>query len=138
MDCNAFLDRASRASPEPIYVVHGDDDFLRRQVIAAIRTIVLPSESDSFGLATYAGDKATFADVRAELETLPFTGPRRLVVVETADPFVTASRALLEKYVAQPAATGTLVLDVKSWPANTKLAKMLGDQATIGCKAMPP
>jgi DNA polymerase-3 subunit delta len=106
-------------------------------VIAAIRAIILPSDADSFGLTTYAGDKAVFADVRAELETLPFTSPRRLVVVENAESFVTASRALLEKYVSQPAVTGTLVLDVKSWPANTKLAKMLGDQAAIVCKALP-
>jgi DNA polymerase-3 subunit delta len=136
MDALAFLERAVRASPEPVYVLHGDEDFIKRQVLAALRKIVLESEDDSFGLTTFPGDKAVFADVRSELETLPFAGPRRLVTVENADPFVTTSRALLEKYFSQPSKSGTLVLDVRSWPATTKLAKMLGDQATIVCKAM--
>jgi DNA polymerase-3 subunit delta len=137
MDSLAFLDRASRASPEPIYVLHGDEDFLKRQVLAVLRKIVLGSDSDSFGLSTYPGDKAIFADIRSELETLPFVGPRRLLVVETAEPFVTANRAHLEKYFAAPASTATLVLDVKTWPANTRLAKSLGEKGTIVCKALP-
>jgi DNA polymerase-3 subunit delta len=136
MDSLAFLDRAPRASPEPIYVVLGDEDFLKRLVHAALRRIVLESESESFGLSTFAPDKVTFADVCDELATLPFAGSRRLVVVENADKFVADSRELLEKYFSQPAATGTLVLDVRSWPANTRLARMLGDKATIVCKAM--
>src|SRR5438552_2856264 len=129
MDSLVFLDHAARASPEPIYVVHGDEDFLKRQVLTALRKIVLESENDSFGLSTYAGDKATFADIRSELETLPFAGPRRLILVENADPFVTAARTSLEKYFSQPSATGTLVLDVKTWRADTKLAKMLKEDA---------
>src|SRR5262249_52237166 len=32
-------------------------------------------------------------------------------------------------------ATGVLVLDVKSWPANTRLAKLLDNAATLACKA---
>src|SRR5262249_11216119 len=65
----------------------------------------------------------------------PFLSACRLVVVENADPFVSQFRTQLEKYVAAPAATGVLVLDVKSWPANTRLAKLLSDEATIVCKA---
>jgi DNA polymerase III subunit delta len=137
MDSLAFLDRATRASPEPIYVLHGDEDFLKRQVLAGIRKRSLEAESDSFGLSFYSGDKITFAEIRDELETLPFAGSRRLVVVEGADPFVTAARTLLEKYFSQPAATGTLVLDVKTWRSDTKLAKLLKDNATIVCKAIP-
>src|SRR5262249_43467628 len=63
--------------------------------------------------------------------------PRRLVVVENADPFVTRHRAALEKYVSQPAETGILVLDVKSWPSNTRLAKQVAADAAIVCKAPP-
>src|SRR5262249_4056239 len=52
-------------------------------------------------------------------------------------PFVTRHRAQLEKYVAEPAAAGVLVLEVKSWPANTRLAKLVPAEATIACKAPP-
>src|SRR5947209_6055431 len=135
MDAFTFLDRAARLKPEPVYVLHGDEDFLKRRVLAAVRVLVLGPEDDGFALSTHAGDKATYAAVRDEVDTLPFLSPRRLVVVENADPFVTRYRAALEKYVPEPSATGVLVLDVKSWPANTRLAKLVRDGGSISCKA---
>src|SRR5262249_18471282 len=65
----------------------------------------------------------------------PFVGPCRVVVVEAADTFVTENRPALEKYVQKPASSGVLVLDVKTFPENTKLAKALPDEAKIVCKA---
>jgi DNA polymerase-3 subunit delta len=135
MDALAFLERSPRGDPKPVYVLTGDEEFLKRQACAGLRSLVLGSAEDSFGLSSYPGDKAEFSTVRTDLETLPFLAPRRLVSIDNADPFVTRYRALLEKYVAQPAATGVLVLDVKYWPANTKLAKLVPEAATIVCKA---
>ena len=137
MDSAAFLQNPDKHKLQPVYVLHGDEDFLKRQVLAALRLAVLESEDNSFGLSTYIGDKASFAEIHDELQTLPFVGPRRLVVVENADPFVTAFRSLLEKYVQGCASTGVLVLDVKTWPASTRLAKMVSDAGTIVCKAPP-
>src|SRR5260370_8801 len=137
MDSLTFLDRAAKAKPQPIYVLTGEEAFLKRQVVAALRKIALGTEDDSFGLSNFAGDKATFAAVHNELSTLPFLAPRRLVVIDNADPFVQQERQKLEKYVAAPAATGVLVLDVKSWPANTKLAKVVPENSTIHCKPPP-
>lgn len=135
MDSLAFLERASRAKPRAVYVLTGDEDFLKRQVLAALRTLVLGPDDDSFGYSTHSGDSATLAAVRDELDTLPFLGSRRLVVVDSADPFVTRYRAALEAYVPQPSSAGVLVLDVKSWPATTRLAKLIDSDATIVCKA---
>src|SRR5438132_1165292 len=106
MDSLVFLERAQRLKPQPVYVLHGDEDFLKRQVVTALRRIVLGEGDHAFGLSAHAGDKAAFADIRAELETVPFLSPRRLVVVEHADPFVSQFRTQLEKYVAEPPATG--------------------------------
>jgi DNA polymerase-3 subunit delta len=135
MDSLAFLDKAGRQKVQPVYVLHGDEDFLKRQVLAALQALVLGQPGESIGLSTHAGDKAVFAAVHDEVQTLPFLSPRRLVVIENADPFVTRYRAALEKYVARPAAHGVLVLDVKSWPANTKLAKLVDAAAALVCKA---
>jgi DNA polymerase-3 subunit delta len=135
MDSLTFLDKAGRHKVRPVYVLHGDEDFLKRQVLAALQELVLGRPGESFGLSTHAGDRAVFAAVHDELQTLPFLSPRRLVVVENADPFVTRHRAALEKYVAEPSPNGVLVLDVKSWPANTRLAKLVDASATVTCKA---
>src|SRR5262245_53884756 len=126
IDSLAFLGRSTKGEPQPIYVLAGDEDFLKRQVRALLAKWVLGSD-DSFGLSSYAGADTNLATVRSELETLPFLASRRLVVVENADPFVTAHRSALEKYVAQPASAGVLVLEVTTWPATTKLAKLLLD-----------
>ncbi len=132
MDALAFLDRPGKV--QPVYALHGDEDFLKRQVLSALQARVLGEPGEALGLSVHAGDKAAFATVHDELQTLPFLSPRRLVVVENADPFVTRHRAALEKYVAGPSATGVLVLDVKTWPANTKLARLLDGSATLVCK----
>ena len=131
MDSLAFLEKAGKQKVQPVYVLHGDEDFLKRQVLDALQELVLGPDRDSFGISTHAGDKAAFAAVHDELQTLPFLAPRRLVVVEAADPFVTRYRAPLEKYVARPAPAGVLVLEVRSWPANTKLAKLVGPDAAV-------
>jgi DNA polymerase-3 subunit delta len=57
--------------------------------------------------------------------------------VEGADPFVTRYRPQLEKNVGKLPPSGVLILDVKSWAANTRLAKMVDSAATIVCRAPP-
>jgi DNA polymerase-3 subunit delta len=134
MDSLTFLERAARSQPQPLYVVHGDEDFLKRLVLKAIRDLVFGPEAEDADTSTYAGDKATLAAVLDDLQTLPFFSPRRLVVVDDADPLVTRYRAALEKRVGQLPATATLVLNVKSWPSNTRLYKLV-ENGAIGCKA---
>jgi DNA polymerase III subunit delta len=137
MDSLTFLEQAARSEMQSVYVVHGDEDFLRRQVLAALRKLVLgPDEEASFGLSSYPGDKAVWATVHDELNTLPFLCPRRLVVLEQADPFVTAHRPQLEKYVQAPSKSGVLVLEVKTWPATTRLYRLLDGPSSISCKSL--
>src|SRR5258707_6624097 len=100
MDSIAFLNRIDKAKVQSVYVLHGEEAFLKRQVLAALRRLVLGPGDDGFGACTFAGDKATFSAVHGELRTLPFLAPRRFVVVENADPFVKQERARLEQYVA--------------------------------------
>lgn len=136
MDSLAFLDRPAKGPPQPVYVLHGDEDFLKRQVQAKLRARVLGDDSaNDFNSSTYPGDKAVWATVNDELATLGFLGGRRLVVIEAADPFVTRHRGQLEKYFAAPSPNGTLVLEVKSFPSNTRLAKALDPAGNIECKA---
>ena len=138
MDSLAFLERKPEKEPRPVYVLNGDERFLKRRVLAALRTLVLGPEDDGFGVSTHAGDKANYSTVSTELVSAAFFSPRRLVVVEDAEPFVTRERGKLEKYMASPSTTGVLVLDVQSWPGNTKLAKLVPEAATIVCKSPAP
>lgn len=135
MDSQVFLEKIAQAKPKPIYVLHGDEDFLKRQVLRGLRSLILGSDDDALGLSVHDGDRAVFAAVQDELRTAPFLSAGRLVIVDKADPFVTKYRTSLEKYVAQPATTGSLVLDVKTWPSNTRLAKLIDASTTLVCDA---
>jgi DNA polymerase-3 subunit delta len=135
MDSLTFLAKKATTKIQPVYVVHGDEDFLKRQVLQALRALVLGEQNDDFAMSAYAGDTVDYATVMDDLRTLPFFGPRRLVVVDNADNFVTRYRAALEKAIGNLPSSGSLVLDVKTWPATTRLAKMIDDKGTIVCKA---
>lgn len=133
MDAIAFLGKTPKR--QPVFALAGDEDFLRRLVRDAIVSAMLGDSDPAFALSHFPGDKLDFSTVRNDLETLPFLGKVRIVIVEQADSFVTANREALERYVANPSKIGVLILEVKTFPETTKLAKALPDAAKIACKA---
>lgn len=136
MDALPFLN-AKSPPRQPVYALVGDEDFLKRHTRERIVAIAVGDEDPSFAVSVYAGEKLDFSTARNELETAPFCAPCRVVIVEDADKFVTDNRPALEAYVARPSKIGVLVLDVKTFPENTKLAKALPDGAKVICKAPP-
>src|SRR5205085_1574249 len=118
-----FLKDPAKVPLKSVYAVHGDDAFLRRETLQEIRRAALPGEDEELSVSRFTGDSATLADVIDELCTLPFFSRRRIVIVEGADPFITAHRKELEEYVEKPSSSGVLVLSVKTWTSTTRLAK---------------
>jgi DNA polymerase-3 subunit delta len=133
-----FLRNPSKVAVKPIYALHGEDAYLRSEVLRAIvRRVVPGDEDDELATRRFAGDQATLADVLDEVRTLPFFSKRRLVIVEGADPFVTAHRRELEAYTERPSESGVLVLLVKVWQPTTRLAKLV-DQNGLGVECKGP
>jgi DNA polymerase-3 subunit delta len=119
----AFLAKPP-AKVGPVVVLAGDEAHLRQAAMTALGKIVLGEASDSsMGLIPFEGKQADLKAVRGELQTVSMFGSARLVVVYDADDFVTEHRAGLEAYAAKPAGRSVLVLAVKNWRSNTKLAK---------------
>src|SRR3954469_13214129 len=131
-----FLRDPSKAPVKPIYAVYGDDAYLRQETLETIGRSLFPGgEEDNLATRRFAGDQASLADVLDEVRTLPFLSKRRLVIVEGADPFVTAHRKELEAYAERPSSSGVLVLSVKTWPASTRLAKLVEKAGlSVECK----
>ena len=121
--CIDFLAKERRGEAPAVIVSFGADEFLHRKAYLAVREWTIGPEPDDFTLAIHAGDKAPLRDVLDDLFTRPMLGDRRLVVVEAADPFVTSHRDALLKYVESPSKSAALLLAVKTWRSNTKLAK---------------
>ena len=107
---------------KPIYVLHGDDEFLkdqnRRQVVAQIIGQTDPQLCVSTFDAT-----VELATVMDELRTLPFLAPHRVVIVREADAFIAANREALERYCDAPCRTATLLLIVSAWNSAHRIAK---------------
>lgn len=137
MDALTFLDKPP-AKRQPVYALFGDEDFLKRRCRDAIIALVVGDADPEFAVASYPGDKLDFSTVRNELETLPFLAPARVVVVEPGELFVSEHRDSLEKYALAPSKVGVLILDVKSFPETTRLAKALPDGAKLSCKSPAP
>lgn len=107
----------------PVAVLSGGQRHLKQSVLAILKKIV--THDDDTSLTTFTGRDADLQTVTDELRTISMWGDRRLVIVDDADEFVTKYRSNLEKYVEKPAKKSVLVLNVKSWPKTTRLAKQV-------------
>ena len=129
----------AKPSIKPVYAVVGAEQFLQRQAIQRIAGLVLQDAPDSLGPTRIDGERAELADALDELQTLSLLGGQRLVIVESADAFITRYRKQLEAYCAAPSESGCLVLACKSMPRNTRLYKVIvGGGEVIQCDPVKP
>lgn len=131
--------RNAGGEPAAVYAVCGAEAFLKRRALMSIADRVLGQADRTMALCEYDGSDASveLAVVLDDLRTLPFLAERRLVIVREADAFITRYRSQLEAYVEQPASTGVLVLECKSLPGNTRLAKRIHAAGeVIACDAL--
>lgn len=120
--------------PRGLVAVQGPDRFLRREVIRTLSNQWLGDAAD-FPLSRLQGKEATWRDVHDQVCTPSLFGPPLgAAVVEDADEFVKKWRSQLEAYAENCPARSVLVLDVDSWPANTRLHRIVGEHgASIRC-----
>jgi DNA polymerase-3 subunit delta len=110
---------------QPIYVIAGKDESLRRSRCQELLDELIEPQQRATGVMTLNSKEADITVVLDELHTLPFLTKRRVVLIHEADTFVSKYRGSLETYFDNPCPTGVLILAVGSWPGNTKLAKKL-------------
>jgi DNA polymerase-3 subunit delta len=135
-----YLAAPAKWPAKPVCAAFGNEAYLRRQVILALRSAVLGGGDADLSLTSFDGGDALFRDVHETLSTVAmFGGGQRLAVVEDADPFVTRYRQQLEDYVAKPSRSGVLVLEIETLPSNTRLYKSIAaDGLLIDCAAPAP
>lgn len=129
-----FLKQSSPTIP-PVTVVFGAQRHLKSSALALLRKLVI--DDDETSLTRFNGQTADLQSVTDELRTASMWGDRRLVIIEEADDFVTKYRPQLEKVLEKPAKKSVLVLDAKSWPKTTRLAKQVAKEGLeIDCSEL--
>lgn len=106
-------------------VLAGKDRHLKQSSLQKVRQLLFGKEAtdDEFSEWTAVGKETDWTTVHDELRTVSMWGDCRLIIVSPADDFVSKFRSQLENYTEKPAKKSVLVLDVASFPGNTRLAK---------------
>jgi DNA polymerase III subunit delta len=125
-----YLAQPAKFPPAVVCAAFGDETFLRRQVTLGLRAAALGEEGE-LSLTTFEGCGTLLRDVLDVLSTVAMFGGKRLAIVERADEFVSLYRAELEDYVARPARSGVLVLELESLASNTRLYKAIAAQGLL-------
>src|SRR5688500_18017831 len=94
------------AMPEPVYALVGSDSFLQMQRLTELLS-TLPKDVQRL---EFDGDRADLPDVLDELRSYAMFGGSKLVVIRSAEEFISRYREQLEDYLAHPSESGTLVL----------------------------
>ncbi|MBI5725306.1 MAG: DNA polymerase III subunit delta [Planctomycetes bacterium] len=135
----------SLPEPRPIYVLHGSDAFVKQTCRQEIVSQLIGQADPQLCVSTLDGQEILddqddgIAKALDEVRTLPFLAPRRVMVIRDADSFVSAARETLEKFLDKPPSGGSLVLEVLSWPSNTKLYKKVASAGVaINCDSPDP
>lgn len=130
---------AAEPSLPAVCVLFGDEPFLKQQVLNRLRKLLQRDADDPAAIFDVEERVPEWRDIHDELATASLFGGggKRVVILQRADPFVSAQRSRLEDYVAKPRNSGVLILEVGSWAANTRLYKSV-DQTGLQIDCGPP
>ncbi len=145
-----WLAEPEKHVPATVCAVFGEESYLRRQVMGKLpevfaRTLGEYEEGpdgcenpEDFEPICFDAGTVSWKRVWEEISTFSLFGvSRRLVVLNDADDFIAKNRDSLEKYAESPAETGVLALELKNFPANTRLFKLLeGNGLLIDCRPL--
>jgi len=141
--------KTAKASPpvSPLIVVAGEELFARIGHLDEIRLSVLGEGDPGMALVRLDGGTTDMAAVLDEVRMPSMFAPRKLVIVDPADPLLKkqeedeapvkgrraalSNRELLEGYLESPSDSGVLVLVCESWLKTTRLHKALDKLGAI-------
>ncbi len=120
-----FLENAA-CQPVGFAVAFGCERFLQLETLTKL-IAEWGGEEAEFSTTRFSGETVQWVDVHDELASgsLFAADAPRLVIVDSADDFVSRHRNQLETLVGRRATASVLVLCTGTWPANTRLYKQL-------------
>jgi DNA polymerase III delta subunit len=118
---------------KPVYALIGDDTFSQLQKLQHILGVI-PRDAQRVDVD---GERAELSEVLDELRSFAMFGGSKLVVIRSADAFISRFREQLEDYLNNPSTISTLVLRVNTLPANQRIYKLIQKVGVIEKCAAP-
>jgi DNA polymerase-3 subunit delta len=112
----------------PVYLLHGEEDFLLEMALHAILDAVLPEDLRSFNLDVVDCGEVSGRDIAGRAASFPMMGDRRVVVARNIDRMVVQDLEQLVGYVESPSDASVLILagkkaDLRRKPFSTLNAR---------------
>lgn len=82
MEMLEFFKLLNEARLERLYLFHGREELLKREAVGRIKDLLVPPGLEDFNLTVLEGTKITAQEIASAVETLPFMGSKRLVLVK--------------------------------------------------------
>ncbi|MGH7233475.1 MAG: DNA polymerase III subunit delta [Nitrospiraceae bacterium] len=125
----------------PLYLVSGEEDYLRDQAIARIKAAVLGDDAagmGDFNIDVLYGDESDASEILARAGEVPAFAARRLVLVKGAEKLSARNGEALLPYLKSPCEMTTLVFAAPKLDGRTKLAMALKERAVVvECGPLP-
>jgi DNA polymerase-3 subunit delta len=111
-----------RESPDPVYLLHGDNEFLKDEGIRAIVARFTDPGTRDFNFDLLHGSEVDASRIATVLDALPMLANRRVVILRDVGALKKDARAALDRYLDRPSADTLLVLvALADWKADAKL-----------------
>ncbi len=112
----------------PVYLLHGEEDFLLEIALRAVLDAVLPADLRSFNLDVLDCGDVAGRDIVARAASFPMMGDTRVVIAKNIDRMVVQDLEQLTGYVESPSASTVLILagrkaDLRRKPFSTLNAR---------------
>ena len=127
----------------PLYLILGEEDYLRDQAIGMIRAQALQSgkgtpqntpeypNDSTFACEVIYGDETNAQDVLSRIETVSFFSDRRLVILKWADKLSARDGEALIPYFQAPDASATFVLAAQKLDGRMKWVQTVKKRALV-------
>ncbi len=122
--------------PAPVYLVTGEEDLLRDEAVATLKTALL-GEGGDFNFDVFYGDEAAGADILTCALEVPVFAERRVVLVKGAEKISAREADALLPYLAAPVQATTLIFVSVKLDGRLKFSQALARAAvTIDCSPL--
>ena len=134
----ALRQQIERGNIAPLYLLAGTDDRVKLE-LATLFAGIVEEEFRAFNVERFYGAETRVSSLVDAARTLPLMAPRRVLIVQQAEPLLAPKRedseaaerdaALLEAYLKAPEPHAVLVLLVASLDERRRLVRLLRQKA---------